>query len=111
MLQPMSEKEKELTIKACVNACKNINTLNKRSYQFIMLSSGFIAHYNINGFKAVFNAPEELKNAVIRYAPQNTWTNFRLGEQDYEYYHQKGEIYQEIVKRLKELPCVLQYSI
>jgi hypothetical protein len=107
----MSEKEKELTIKACVNACKNINTLNKRSYQFIMLSSGFIAHYDIHGFKAAYNAPEALKNAVIDHAWQNTWANFKPEDPNYAYYHQKGEIYQEVVKRIKELSHITQYTI
>jgi hypothetical protein len=100
MLEPMSEREKELTVKACVRGAKDITKLNGRAYQFLYLSSGFIAHYNRPGFIDYYREPGSLRQDILDFASENTWTNFRPGEQNYDYYHQKGEIYRAIVECL-----------
>ena len=51
MLVPFTEKQKSLIVNNVVKACKDIEKLNGTGYKFIHLASGFIAHYNINGFK------------------------------------------------------------
>ena len=33
---------------------RNIDKMNKELYEFLTLSCGFIAHYNIEGFKATY---------------------------------------------------------
>jgi hypothetical protein len=101
MISPMTSKERELTVKNVLDACKDITKLNKRGYNYLYLASGFIAHYDINGFKNYYHRPDSLSRDILMLEPQNRWTNFRPGEENYEYYHQKGEIYAEIVGHLK----------
>ena len=75
---------------------KNINFLTKDAYNFIMLASGFIAHYNVYGFKDVYQDVEEFSNEIKKHKQFNQWTNFYPGERDYEYYMTKKEIYNSI---------------
>lgn len=51
MLIPYTEKQKSLIVNNIVKACSDIEKLNGTGYKFIYLANGFIAHYNINGFK------------------------------------------------------------
>lgn len=100
-LLPMTERQKSLIINNVLAACKDISKLKPNGYKFVMLSSGFIAHYNLYGFQDHYSQPGALAEALLRNEPSNWWDNFRPGEQNYEYYHQKGEIYAEICRRLK----------
>lgn len=103
MLIPVSETEKSLIIKSVVSAIKDIDKLNSRAYNFLYLASGFIAHYNLSGFQDYYRE-NSLKDDIIRHRINNLWLNFAPGEQDYEYYHQKGEIYAEIVDIISAFP-------
>jgi len=38
---------------------KDINRINKELYEFLHLNCGFIAHYDINGFKASYRSPRD----------------------------------------------------
>ena len=98
-LTPMTQKEQDLTVKNVVAACKDINKLNKRGYQFLNLSSGFIAHYDLHGF-IDFYSHISLKNDIIGFAGQNQWKNFRPGERDYEYYKAKADVYNRILAEI-----------
>ena len=46
---------------------KDINLMNKELYQFLTLYCGFIAHYNINGFKATYAPPKDFAEVFIRH--------------------------------------------
>ena len=46
---------------------RNINAMNKELYQFLNLHCGFIAHYDINGFKSVYSPPKEFTEVFIRH--------------------------------------------
>ena len=46
---------------------RDITLMNKQLYQFVTLYCGFIAHYNINGFKATFSEPKEFAGLFIRH--------------------------------------------
>jgi len=101
LLELKSEKEAELIINSVVKACTtDINALTKSAYDFIMLASGFIAHYNREGFIQHYETPEELKHAILNFRMWNQWDNFRKGETDYEYYMQKKDIYNKICNRI-----------
>lgn len=100
-LLPKTPRQKTLIINNVLAACKDIRKLKRCGYQFVMLSSGFIAHYNLLGFQVHYSQPGALAEALLRNEPNNRWGNFRPGEQNYEYYHQKGEIYAEICRRLR----------
>ncbi len=46
---------------------RDINLMGKELYQFLILYCGFIAHYDINGFKAAYSAPDDFSNVFIRH--------------------------------------------
>jgi hypothetical protein len=41
-----------------------------------------------------------LKEDLISYAGQNQWKNFRPGEQNYEYYMSKADVYNRILEEI-----------
>jgi hypothetical protein len=46
---------------------RNIDKMNKELYQFLNLYCGFIAHYDINGFKATYRDPQDFAEVFIRH--------------------------------------------
>ena len=46
---------------------KDINRMNKELYNFLNLYCGFIAHYDINGFKATYQNPKDFAGVFIRH--------------------------------------------
>ena len=46
---------------------KDIDRMNKELYNFLILYSGFIAHYDINGFKATYQSPRDFAEVFIRH--------------------------------------------
>lgn len=95
-MKPMTQREKELTSKNILAACKDITKLNKRGYDFINMANGFIAHYNLQGFIAYYSE-HSLQDDIERNAKANQWTNFRNGERDADYYHAKRDCYNMIL--------------
>jgi hypothetical protein len=98
-IAPFTERQQTIIVNNVVNACKNIENLNKQGYKFISLAVGFIAHYNLNGFIDYYSE-YDLKSDIIRNQSSNMWNNFRQGEQNYDYYMSKKEIYLKIIDRL-----------
>ena len=98
-MTPLTERQKTLIVSNVVKACRNIENLNKTGYKFISLASGFIAHYDLYGFIASYTG-ESLKRDIISYAGQNQWKNFRPGEQNYEYYMSKADVYNRILAEI-----------
>lgn len=96
MLVPMTEKEKQLTVKNVLMATKDITKLNKRGYQFLNLASGFIAHYNLYGFIDYYS-DNSLVRDIKANREMNQWNNFRPGERDYEYNMAKKDVYNRIL--------------
>jgi len=45
---------------------KNIEKLNKPTYNFLMLMSGFIAHYNLYGFMDEYQNVEDLARDIYK---------------------------------------------
>ena len=46
---------------------KDIGRMNKELYQFLTLYCGFIAHYDINGFKATYKSSRDFAEVFIRH--------------------------------------------
>ena len=46
---------------------RDMSLMKKELYQFLNLYCGFIAHYNINGFKAVYSPPRQFAEVFIRH--------------------------------------------
>ena len=101
MLVPYTEAEKLHIINAVKRAVVNPEKLTKKAYNFLYLSSGFIAHYNKGGFISHYSAPGKLKDTILAHQRQNQWSNFRQGDKDYEYYMSKADIYNRIVEAIK----------
>lgn len=97
MLKPLSDAQKKAISRNVIAACKDIEKLSRAGYKFLYLCSGFIAHYDIEGFKAHYSEPGSLQADIERYARQNQWANFRTGERDADYYHSKRDTYNMIL--------------
>jgi hypothetical protein len=53
---------------------RNIDKMTKELYQFLNLYCGFIAHYDINGFKATYKNPRDFADVFIRhFDPQHRY--------------------------------------
>jgi len=46
---------------------RDIDRMNKELYGFLTLNCGFIAHYDINGFKDVYRSPMDFAEVFIRH--------------------------------------------
>ena len=75
---------------------EDINNLTKSAYNFLSLSSGFIAHYNLYGFRGHYDDVNDLKRELANNYCSNQWNNFTPRDKDYEYMMQKKEIYNRI---------------
>lgn len=103
-MDAITEKQKTLIVNNIVRACDDISKLNGTGYKYIYLASGFIAHYNINGFKSNYSIVDcgySLTDAILANEPENRWNNFREGDKDYHYYKSKADIYSRIVAKLR----------
>jgi hypothetical protein len=100
-LESIPDSKANLIVKNVVAACKDISKLNSTGYKFINLANGFIAHYNLEGFKGYYSDEGNLKQDILQNQSSNQWSNFREGERDYDYYMKKKEIYNKIVDQLK----------
>ena len=46
---------------------RSIEKMNKELYEFLILYCGFIAYYNIEGFKATYRSPRDFAEVFIRH--------------------------------------------
>ena len=102
-MDAITEKQKSLIVNNIVRACDDINKLNGTGYKFIYLASGFIAHYNIHGFKSNYDIVDcgySLADAILANESSNRFDNFREGDQNYHYYKSRADIYKRIVAKL-----------
>jgi hypothetical protein len=104
MLKPLTERQVTLIVNNVCKACLDISKLNKTGYKYINLASGFIAHYSLYGFIDYYS-DYSLQADIERNQQNNQYNNFRPGEQNYDYYRQKGDIYNMIIKKLNSTVC------
>ena len=98
-MKPIDTKTQALIIKNVLAACGNIEKLNKRGYDFLYQCSGFIAHYDIEGFKDYYREHSLVADIEANYQ-QNQWRNYRTGERFADFYHSKRDIYNAILGNL-----------
>ena len=98
-LTPLTERQKSLIVNNVVKACRNIDSLNKTGYKYLYLCSGFIAHYDLYGFISHYS-DTNLKHDIVSFAGQNQWKNFHPGDNNYEYYMSKADVYNRILKEI-----------
>lgn len=96
-MEKLTEQQVKLIVNNVVRACQDINKLNNTGYKFLYVASGFIAHYNLSGFIDYYSQ-NSLKADIIEHMYMNRWENFSPGDRDYEYYHQKADIYKKIIE-------------
>jgi hypothetical protein len=46
---------------------KDIGRMTKELYEFLILHCGFIAHYDIHGFKATYKSPRDFAEVFVRH--------------------------------------------
>jgi hypothetical protein len=99
-MDAITEKQKSLIVNNIVRACDDISKLNGTGYKYIYLASGFIAHYDINGFKGHYSG-HSLADNILSNEHANKWNNFNPGDKHYHYYKSKADIYSRIVAKLR----------
>jgi hypothetical protein len=100
-LTPYTQRQQTLIANNVFRACVNISELNRTGYKFINLCAGFIAHYDLYGFRAAYADIGSLARNVLRNVRNNQWDNFHPSDPDYAYYMSKRDIYNDIVARLR----------
>ena len=85
MITPLTEKQKTLIVNNVIKACNDIEKLNRTGYKFLYLANGFIAHYNLEGFKAHYSRHDQAKN-ILNNVSSNQWDNLRPEDPNYQYY-------------------------
>ena len=95
-IEPLTSRQKALIVSNVLKACTDIEKLNGTGYKYLHLCSGFIAHYNLNGFKAYYSR-HCLKSDIEANYRQNQWNNFRDGDEHASYYHSKRDVYNAIL--------------
>jgi hypothetical protein len=96
MIAPITARQQQLIAKNLIAACKDISKLNGTGYKFIYQASGFIAHYDINGFKSYYE-DHSLQDDIEQNARFNMWGNFNKHDDNYEYYMSRKETYQRVL--------------
>ena len=99
-MELMTPTKERLVINNLVKAIKNIEDLNQHGYGFIYLASGFIAHYNLYGFKDAYYDANALRSAMVNNIHANQWNNFCTRDRDYEYMMQKKRIYNTVLEKV-----------
>lgn len=99
-MEPITKQKRALIVNSVKRVLKgkNIELLSKTAYNFLYLASGFIAHYNLYGFRDVYSDVEDLRKDILANEQNNMWNNFRPGESNYDYYMSKKDVYIELVE-------------
>ena len=95
-IEPLTPRQKALIVSNVLKACTDIEKLNGTGYKYLYLCSGFIAHYNLNGFKAYYRR-HSLKDDIEANYRQNQWANFAKNDEHARYYHSRRDVYNAIL--------------
>jgi hypothetical protein len=101
MLTPYTERQKTMIVNNIIKAIDAPYKLSKQAYKYLYLCSGFIAHYNHQGFMVYYCRQGKLKEDILNFAQCNQWRNFTAADKDYQYYQSKADIYNRIVQSIK----------
>lgn len=102
-MKPITSRQKSLILSSFkrVFATGNIENLTNTAYKYIYLASGFIAHYNLHGFRDAYQDVSRLRGDILFSAQSNTWRNFTPADKDYDYYMAKADVYKDLVSLAK----------
>lgn len=98
-----SPREVQLIVSSFRKVFQNndIEHLTKAGYNYIYLAPGFIAHYNLVGFRDYYLDVKQLRYDIIDNHRMNQWNNFTIRDAEYAYYMQKRDIYNQILNLVK----------
>lgn len=99
MITPYTERQKNMIVSNVLKAVKDPAKLSKQAYKYLYLCSGFIAHYDHQGFISYYQR-NNLKTDIIRFRILNQWGNFTPNDRDYQYYKSKADIYNRIIQSI-----------
>lgn len=104
-MKPLTPRQKTLIVNSfkTVFLTGDIEKLTPAAYKYIYQASGFIAHYNLHGFRDAYREVTLLKQDILRQAESNLWKNFSPQDKDYDYYMEKSAVYRSLVS-LSTLP-------
>ena len=100
MLEPIALEKQVRIARNVAKACKEVDSLSKTAYNYLYLCSGFIAHYDYWGFVHHYKYAADLREDILANKNQNQWRNFRPGDNDYEYYKSKADLYNRIIDEI-----------
>lgn len=104
-LVPLTQKQSTAIANNIVKCIKNndMSLLTKSAYQFISICGGFIAHYDLQGFKDYYSDNiNEFYEEILR-NKMNCHTNYLTNEKNYEYYKSKADTYKLIYEQVEKL--------
>ena len=98
MLTPLTIRQQQLIVASLrkVFQTGDINNLSKSAYNFLYQSSGFIAHFNLYGFRDRYKNVDDLKRAIARNYGANQWRNFGGKDPNHLYMMSKRDCYNNI---------------
>jgi hypothetical protein len=98
-MTPITPRQKSLIVNSFRRTFRadSIDLLTAPAYRYISLAGGFIAHYNLQGFRDAYRDIDALKRDIQSNASINSWKNFSPGDKDYDYYKSKAEVYRAIL--------------
>ena len=108
MLIPLTEMQQTRIVNNIRNVLetKDIENLSKQSYYYISVCSGFIAHYDLYGFRDYYYDTDQLARDIVDNDGWNSdRSNFMKGDKYFEYQHTNGKVYKQLVKIALE--CLL----
>jgi hypothetical protein len=99
-METITPRQKSLIISSFkrVFSTGDIAYLTSTAYKYIHLASGFIAHYDLYGFRANYYDVSLLRKDIIDNAQNNRWNNFTPADKDYDYYMSRADVYKSLVK-------------
>jgi len=105
----MEQKNLLTSFERCLKA-KNLEPMTKDLYNFFHLRCGFIAHYDINGFRNTYSAPEDFLSfsktlleeleSDVKWVSENYTDNTDSFKYDYNF--KIPEVKKEMIKLLLE---------
>lgn len=97
-MKPITPRQKSMIVSSFkkVFATGDIENLTNNAYKYIYLASGFIAHYNLYGFREAYRDVSLLKKDILLNVRANQWDNFTSTDKNYDYYMSKADVYRSL---------------
>lgn len=102
MIKPLTPRQQSLIVNSIDRVMRSgdIEHLTKTAYNFLYQCCGFIAHYNLYGFRDAYKNTEVLRMNIILNIRPNMWYNFTPRDSNYAYYMSRRDCYKAIVARI-----------